>query len=159
MRSFGTANPDKYELVISPIIEPASSSGKSGRNTPDEENVLKSALETHMSPSVMLERNRKFRATLLDIVKDEHDKFLLGLDPPLRVPKDKITRWHAEFDLDSCRNIERAELPEPPAQEKLSTAKDVLERANKLFNENSRMQKAIERLAEGHAKTTGNSGV
>lgn len=106
-----------------------------------------------MGPSVMLERNRKFRADLLEIVKEEHDKFLLSLDPPLRVPKDKITRWHAEFDLESCRNIEMAELPVPPAQEKF-TAKDVLERANKLFNENSRMQKAIERLAEGQTKNT-----
>lgn len=34
-------------------------------------------------------------------------------------------RWHPEFDVESCKKIEQAELPQPPQVEKTS-AKDVL---------------------------------
>jgi chromatin licensing and DNA replication factor 1 len=156
MRSFGSTNPEKYELVITPIIE--CNQEKSGRNTPDAENVLKSALQTHMGPSVLLERRRKFYTILLENVKDEHEKFLLSLETPMNIPKEKITRWHPEFDVDACKIIEKAELPQVPIQEKLYTAKDVLERTNNLFNDNSRMQKAIERLADSQMKSMTHSG-
>lgn len=59
-------------------------------------------------------------------MKDEHEKFLLSLETPMRVPKEKIVRWHPEFDVESCNIIEHAELPQPPNVEKLATAKDVL---------------------------------
>lgn len=152
MRTFGTGAPDKYELVITPVI--SNNSERSGRNTPDEENVLKSAQETHMSPTVLLERRRKFYNILLSIVKDEHEKFLLDLDPPMRIAKEKITRWHPNFDVENCRDIEKAELPQPPVQDKASTAKEVLERANKILNHNPRMMRAVEMLATGHVSTT-----
>ena len=153
MRSFGSTDFEKYELVITPVIE--TDSGKNGRNTPDAENVLKSALQTNMGPSVLLDRRRKFYNELLEVVKDEHEKFLLSLEPPMRILKEKITRWHPEFEIEKCREIEKAELPEPPMQEKMSTAKDVLQRANKLFNDNSRMKKAIELLADHQTKVDG----
>ncbi|XP_001603997.1 DNA replication factor Cdt1 [Nasonia vitripennis] len=150
MRGFGVNNTEKYELVITPFAELEKE--KSGRNTPDADNVLKSAQETIMGPNVVLERKRKFYNALLDIVKDEHEKFLRSLDPPMVIPKDKITRWHPEFDIEACKDIEKSELPKPPTREKLATAKDVLEKANIMFNNSSRMQKAIEMLADNRAK-------
>ncbi|XP_058790538.1 DNA replication factor Cdt1 [Phymastichus coffea] len=154
LRSFGTGAPDRYELVITPMI--VNNQEHSGRNTPDEDNVLKSALETNMSPSVLLDRRRKLYNILLSIVKEEHEKFLLDLDPPMRISKEMITRWHPEFDVESCREIERAKLPQPPVQEKASTAKEVLEKANKMLNGNSRMMKAVEMLAGGQTQTVAN---
>lgn len=116
-----------------------------------------------MGPNVLLERKRKFYNALLDIVKEEHEKFLQSLDPPMVIPKDKITRWHPEFDIEACRDIEKSELPNPPTQEKLATAKDVLEKANMMFNNSARMQKAIEMLADNRAKmgtdTSSNTGI
>lgn len=44
----------------------------------------------------------------------------------MRIPKEKIVRWHPEFDVESCKAIELADLPEPPNVEKITTAKDVL---------------------------------
>lgn len=60
-------------------------------------------------------------------MKDEHEKFLLSLDSPkfTNIPREKIIRWHPEFDVDSCKEIEKAELPQPLDAEK-RTARDVL---------------------------------
>lgn len=60
---FGT-NPksDKYQLVITPVVP-----HKSGRNTPDADDVLRSASLTSMTPALLLERRRKFYNTLLGI--------------------------------------------------------------------------------------------
>ena len=56
------------------------------------------------------------------------------------------------FDVDSCKAIPKAELPQPPVEEKSISAKDVLQKANKMINDNSRMKKAIELLAEQRVK-------
>lgn len=44
----------------------------------------------------------------------------------MHVPKEKIVRWHPEFDVESCKQIEQADLPQPPNVERITTAKDVL---------------------------------
>jgi len=60
-------------------------------------------------------------------VKDEHQKFLLSFESPrlTNIPREKIIRWHPEFDVESCKEIEKAELPQPLDTGK-QTAKDVL---------------------------------
>ncbi|XP_043266481.1 DNA replication factor Cdt1 isoform X2 [Venturia canescens] len=153
LRNFGsTSKQDRYELVVTPIVEP-----KNEKQTTNPDNVLKSASEIGMGPGVMLERRRKFYKSLLDKVKDEHEKFLLSLETPMRIPKEKITRWHPEFDVEKCPSIELSVLPEAPNAEKSHSAKEVLERAKTLFNCNTRMEKALQRLAD--AKMTSNSSV
>ncbi|XP_076287367.1 chromatin licensing and DNA replication factor double parked [Lasioglossum baleicum] len=143
-RTFGsTSKQDKYELVFIPIVE-----DKNGRNTPDADDVLKTASQVSMGPKVLLDRRRKFYNVLLNKVKDEHEKFLLSLETPMRVPKEKIVRWHPEFSVESCKPIEQSELPQPPNVEKMSTAKDVLDKAKSLFSCGTRMEKALQRLAE-----------
>lgn len=143
-RTFGsTSKQDKYELVLTPVVEE-----KDGRTTPDADDVLKWQSEISMGPRVLLDRRRMFYNILLGKVKDEHEKFLLGLETPMRVPKEKILRWHPEFDVESCKQIEHAELPQPPNVEKLTTAKDVLDKAKSLFSCGTRMEKALQRLAD-----------
>lgn len=145
MRSYGGNQGEKYELVLTPVIE--IDTNKSGRNTPDEDNILKSGQQTWMSPNILVDRKKIFYAKLLDIVRDEHEKFLLSLEPPMRIPKEKITRWHPEFDVETCRDIEKAELPQPPVVEKALPAKELLEKFH-LSTSSSRMKKAIEKLAD-----------
>lgn len=60
-------------------------------------------------------------------VKNEHEKFLLSLETPrlMSIPREKIVRWHPKFDVESCKKIEQAVLPQPPYVEK-PTAKNVL---------------------------------
>lgn len=151
IRNFGSATKvPTYDLVLTPLVE-----SRNGRNTPDADNVLKSGSEVSMSPVVLLERRRKFYNILLDKVKDEHEEFLKNLETPMIVPRNKLVRWHPEFDIENCKAIEKAELPQPPNVEKASSAKDVLDKAKNLFNCNTRMEKALQRLAD--AKMTKNS--
>ncbi|XP_076376657.1 chromatin licensing and DNA replication factor double parked [Megalopta genalis] len=143
-RTFGsTSKQDKYELVLVPIVEE-----KNGRNTPDADDVLRTASEVSMGPKVLLDRRRKVYNVLLDKVKDEHEKFLLNLETPMKVPKEKIVRWHPEFNVENCKPIEPSELPQPPNVEKVTSAKDVLDKAKSLFSCGTRMEKALQRLAE-----------
>lgn len=60
-------------------------------------------------------------------MKDEHEKFLLSFETPrlMNIPREKIVRWHPEFDVESCKKIKQAVLPQPPCVEK-PTARDVL---------------------------------
>ncbi|XP_046828723.1 DNA replication factor Cdt1-like [Vespa crabro] len=152
VRSFGsTSKQDKYELVLTPTVQV-----KDRPNEPNEDNVLQAAIDVSMSPGILLERRRKFYDVLLDKVKTEHEQFLLKLEEPMVIPKDKIIRWHPEFDVESCKPIDQSVLPQPPDVEKATSAKHVLEKAKSLFNCNTRMEKALQRLAE--AKMTSKSG-
>lgn len=51
---------------------------------------------------------------------------MLNLESPMVIPKEKITRWHPEFDVETCPAIENSELPQPPNVERASSAQDVL---------------------------------
>ncbi|XP_066593065.1 DNA replication factor Cdt1 isoform X2 [Prorops nasuta] len=146
-RSYGTGlKEEQFELIITPIIK-----SQNGRDVSDGD-TTKTASETNMSPTVLVERMRFFYNTLLERVKDEHEKFLRTLNPPLVIPKGKVMRWHPEFDVESCKMIEVAELPQPPNVEKVSSAKDALEKAKTLFNCGTKMEKALQRLAESQEK-------
>lgn len=63
MRAFGSASKEeKFELVLTPKVEE-----NSGRNTPDGDDVLKSAEKMSMAPAVLLERRRLFYQALLGL--------------------------------------------------------------------------------------------
>ncbi|XP_011151430.1 DNA replication factor Cdt1 [Harpegnathos saltator] len=149
-RKFGSVSKtEKYELVLTPTVEISDS-----KNIIDEDNILKSASNNNMGPTILLDRKRKFYNILLERVKEEHNKFLMSLETPIIIEKEKIMRWHPEFDVEACKEIEKAELPQPPQAEK-ATAKDVLDKVKSLLNPGSRMEKALQRLAE--AKMTSKS--
>ena len=60
-RNFGSASKqERYELVLTPVVEK-----NDGRNTPDADNVLKTASESNMNPTVLLQRRKKFYNILL----------------------------------------------------------------------------------------------
>lgn len=61
------------------------------------------------------------------------------------VPEERLTRWHPRFNVDEVPDIEPAELPRPPATEKVATAQEVLARARGLMS--PRMEKALSDLA------------
>ncbi|XP_018577733.1 DNA replication factor Cdt1 [Anoplophora glabripennis] len=134
LRVFGAGmKHEQWELVVSPNIGDAE----------------------HMNSDVLLERRRKLFNILLDKVKDYHSEFLASLDPPMVLDKSKITRWHPEFDIERVPDVELAPLPQPPAEDKLTTGKEVLEKARELFNCNARMEQALQKLKE--AKEVGGS--
>ncbi|XP_025072868.1 DNA replication factor Cdt1-like, partial [Pogonomyrmex barbatus] len=146
-RNFGSVSKhEKYELVLTPVVEKVSD-----RDMSDEDNVLKIASESSMNPTILLGRRKKFYNVLLERVKDEHEKFLLSFETPrlMNIPREKIVRWHPEFDVESCKEIEQAVLPQPPYVEK-PTAKDMLDKAKSLFNYGTPMEKALQRLAEAN---------
>ncbi|KAI4494315.1 hypothetical protein M0802_008998 [Mischocyttarus mexicanus] len=151
VKSFGsTSKQDKYELILTPNVQV-----KNDSNERNGDNVLQTATDVSMSPAILLQRRRKFYDTLLDKVKAEHEQFLLQLEEPMVIPKEKIIRWHPEFNVDDCKAIEQSVLPQPPDMEKAISAKHVLDKAKSLFHCNTRMEKALQRLAE--AKMTSKS--
>lgn len=143
MRNFGSVSKaDYFQLVISPNVEQVPEQQR--LNKIDENDVLASAQSTSMNPHVMTARMQKFQSLLLERVMQEHDKFLRSLDPPIIVNK-TLTRWHPEFDLESCAEVELAVLPQPPNVEKYSSAKDILSTARNLFNCATPMERAMDR--------------
>lgn len=132
IRNFtGSSQKELYELIITP-------------NFPADIKV--------MNPSVLLERRRYFYDTLLQLVKKHHAQYLLTLDPPMVIPDDKLTRWHPEFELEKVPEVECAKLPEMPNADKFSTAQDVLSKARELFKCNTKMERALEKLAQAKAR-------
>lgn len=131
IKQFSTSgHRESYELTISP-------------NFPNDIKV--------MNPSVLLERRRYFYDTLLQLAKKHHAQYLLTLDPPMVIPDDKLTRWHPEFELEKVPEVEFAKLPEAPNVEKFSSAQDVLAKARELFKCNTKMERALEKLAQAKA--------
>lgn len=122
---------EQYELIISP-------------NFPNDIKV--------MNPSVLLERRRYFYDILLQLVKKHHAQYLQTLDPPMVIPEDKLTRWHPEFDIEKVPEVESGKLPEMPNVEKFSNAQDVLAKARELFKCNTKMERALEKLAQAKAR-------
>lgn len=57
--------------------------------------------------------------------------YLKSLDPPMSIPRSRITRWHPEFMVDNVPDVVSAALPQPPNVERVATARDVL--GNLLF--------------------------
>ncbi|KAK9881490.1 hypothetical protein WA026_016373 [Henosepilachna vigintioctopunctata] len=125
IRVFGSGKrEEKWELVLKPLV------GGSD----------------HMTSDILLSRKRMLFNLLLDKVKDYHDEFLKALDPPMSIPKDKITRWHPEFDIERVPDVEEDELPEAPEERKFTSGQEVLNQARQMFNCNTRMEEALERL-------------
>lgn len=121
---------EQWELVLKPILG-------------DTDNF---------TSEMLLHRRRQLFHKLLDVTKSYHQEFLSTLDPPLIISKDRITRWHPEFDIERVPDIEYSDLPQPPEEDKFTTGKDVLEKAMKMFNCNARMEQALQKLKEKREK-------
>ncbi|KAJ9580268.1 hypothetical protein L9F63_004081, partial [Diploptera punctata] len=141
-RNFGsTSKTEQYDLVLTPVAH--TKILNEGTNQSDPESGVIS-----MTPSCLLERKQEFHNYLLEITMDKHEEYLRTLNPPLIIPRDKVTRWHPGFGLDEVPDIVPDSLPQPPNIEKYTTAKDVLEKAKNLFNCNQRMEKALKLVSE-----------
>lgn len=124
LRAYGSGlNQEQWELVIEPVIDQES-----------------------MTSQVLLDRRRHLYNTLINKTKVLHNEFLLTLDPPMHIPLESLKKWHPEFDIERVPDLENAEIPQPPDEEKFSSGKDVLEKAKAMFNCNTRMEQALERL-------------
>uniref|UniRef100_A0A182MVA3 CDT1 Geminin-binding domain-containing protein n=1 Tax=Anopheles culicifacies TaxID=139723 RepID=A0A182MVA3_9DIPT len=144
-KNYGSATKhETYQLVIRPNIEEDAEHAKKSEET----DFLRTISKQSVNPQALLERYQHFRRLLLEKTKDAHEAFLLSLDPPLNIERKKIVRWHADFDLESCPDIEKAELPQPPNVEKFSSAREVLSTARNLFSCGTAMDRALARLEE-----------
>lgn len=149
---------DYYQLVIIPNVQPLPAAATDaideiGIRKLDDDNLLRNADTKTMNPQIMIARLQRFQQILLDRVKHEHDLFLRSLNPPIIIPKEKIRRWHQDFDLEACPEILPGELPQPPNIEKFSSAKDILSTARNLFN----CATPTERIMERYEASTQNA--
>ncbi|GLH13206.1 DNA replication factor Cdt1-like Protein [Gryllus bimaculatus] len=130
---------NKYQLVVVPIFDP---------KVADVLKMSNGSCHSVMTPTLLVQRREQFHNNLLKIVKNHHKKFLENLDPPVIIPHASLARWHPEFQLDAVPPITPAELPAPPCEEKICSAKEVLDRAKTLFGCNERMEKALQMVSE-----------
>ncbi|XP_050835022.1 DNA replication factor Cdt1 [Serinus canaria] len=129
--TFGSGGKKKseYQLTLEPVLG-------------EEEKVDG---RPHLSASRLLERRREFHRNLVNIVREHHKAFLAALSPPMVVPEEKLTRWHPRFNVDEVPDINPAELPRPPQEDRLSTAQEVLSTARGMLS--PKMEKALANLA------------
>ncbi|NWI97767.1 CDT1 factor, partial [Pitta sordida] len=128
--SFGSGGKkSEYQLTLEPVVA-------------EEEKVDG---RPHLSASRLLERRKEFHRNLVNIVKQHHKAFLAALSPPMVVPEEKLTRWHPRFNVDEVPDISPAELPQPPQENRLSTAQEVLSTARGMLS--PKMEKALANLA------------
>uniref|UniRef100_A0A3P9NPK2 Chromatin licensing and DNA replication factor 1 n=1 Tax=Poecilia reticulata TaxID=8081 RepID=A0A3P9NPK2_POERE len=113
-----------YQLTVEPVLS-------------SDQNDVRPVL----SASHLLERRRVFHHNLISVVKQHHKAFLSSLVPPVSVPEDELTRWHPRFNVDTVPAIQVGLLPPPPHTEKVSTAREVLEKARSLIM--PKMEKAL----------------
>lgn len=131
-RNFGsTSKQDYYQLVITPTIKSANNSDLS---------------QLTLSPQILIERTKEMTSKLIDLVFEEHAKFLQNLEIPVNVTRGALKRWHPDFPLENVSDVEQGDLPLPPNVEKFSCAKDILSTARNLFNCSTPMERALERL-------------
>ncbi|XP_001948429.2 DNA replication factor Cdt1 isoform X1 [Acyrthosiphon pisum] len=91
-----------------------------------------------------IRRKKIFYNALLDIMKEHHEKYLNTLIPPIVIDKNKITRWHPEFDVESVIDIIPSTLPKIEINKpKLETAKDLLDKSHALFAYNNRLNRTL----------------
>ncbi|KFO95650.1 DNA replication factor Cdt1, partial [Calypte anna] len=124
----------EYQLTLEPVVG-------------EEEKV---GGRPHLSASRLLERRREFHRNLVNIVKQHHKACLAALNPPMVVPEEKLTRWHPRFNVDEVPDITPAELPQPPQEERLTTAQEVLSTARGMLP--PKMEKALANLALRNAE-------
>lgn len=142
-RNFGsTSKQDYYQLVIVPNMDLKDIDSDKKVLSKDEISLKYYT----MNPQVLIERTRKFTDMLVDLVFDEHSKFLQSLEKPMTVSKKALKRWHPDFDLEKVPDVICGDLPLPPNTEKFSSAKDILSTARNLFSCATPMERALERL-------------
>lgn len=142
--------PDFYNFEVQKVKNFSASSQKQAYELVVTPNFPNTA--TGMNPTVLLERRRYFFDTLLQLVKKHHSQYLQTLDPPMEIPDNKLTRWHPEFEVEKVPEVECAKLPEMPNAEKYSSAQDVLAKARDLFKCNTKMERALEKLAQAKSR-------
>jgi len=96
-----------------------------------------------LSGEMRIERRNIFHNSLLQMVKDQHKQFLKTLDPPIQVDENRMTRWHRDFNIDNCADIDTEELPTKPQVEVMVTAQQVLSKANQIFNLNPKLGESL----------------
>ncbi|KAI5741855.1 hypothetical protein M8J77_000498 [Diaphorina citri] len=144
IHKFGTSagQADKYELLIKPIL-------KSGNSETSH---------CSMNSALLLNRRRDFHKKLMDFAKQYHEEFLLALVPPVFLEKDKLTRWHPDFELDKVPDIPAQDIPLPKPQATNTSVKQILEQAKSLLSCNKKMGAALNQIKDPKVPAASSSG-
>ncbi|XP_058530024.1 DNA replication factor Cdt1 isoform X2 [Ochotona princeps] len=121
----------QYQLTVEPLL------GQGANSTAPP-----------FTATCLLQRRQIFGQNLLRRVQEHHQAFLATLNPPMAVPEEMLRRWHPRFNVDEVPDIEPAELPQPPAAQRPSTAQEVLARARSFMSPRVRAKELQKRLAQ-----------
>ncbi|XP_008488013.1 DNA replication factor Cdt1-like [Diaphorina citri] len=111
-----------------------------------------------MNSALLLNRRRDFHKKLMDFAKQYHEEFLLALVPPVFLEKDKLTRWHPDFELDKVPDIPAQDIPLPKPQATNTSVKQILEQAKSLLSCNKKMGAALNQIKDPKVTAASSSG-
>lgn len=114
-----------YSLIIRP----------SRREHPDDPSS-QLICPINLLPSVRVARKEEFTKRLINIMKEQHEEFLLNMKTPLRIDSNKLIKWHKDFDLKKVRDIvpDMSLLPVAPERRESGNVEEVLERMKNTLN-------------------------
>lgn len=137
LRMIKAVYPESYELNYEKVRKPFS------REEPVEL-VIKLP-----SGADLASRSNRLHTLLLDRTLEYHKKFLRTLDPPLDIPKERVTNWHPLFDLKNVPEIEMVTINRPATQNNAPVSvKEVLEKARQIMPSNKKIDCTLTKLNE-----------
>ena len=147
-----------YELHVTPNMSYKEDMDE-GKARPTAEELESTPSFVRLEPKQLAERRRIFEGLLASMVRDAHAKFLASIG--LEVEAAKVTKWHEDFDIESCGEVDGEDLPERPGEVKLTTAADVISATQDLFKDvNPRLGQAVAdyKKKEGTTKSAAATG-
>ena len=144
-----------YELNVTPNMSYKKDMDEGKARPTAEELATTPSSFVRLEPKQLTERKRIFEGLLLSMVRDAHAKFLASIG--LEVEAAKVTKWHDDFDVELCGEVDGEDLPAMPGGQRLTTAAEMLSATQNLFKDvNPRLGQAVadyKKKEEGKAES------
>lgn len=150
---YGKQRKDEFELHVTPNMS-YSEDMANGKSKPTAEEQAAPFIK--LGAKEQTERRQIFKGLLTSMVRDSHAAFLKTRG--LEVAESDVSRWHDDFDVESCPDVDCEDLPAKPYVQKLTSAADVISATQELFGVNKRLEKAMADYKANEEKVKGEGG-
>lgn len=153
MGRYGKQRKDEFEMHVTPNMS-YSDDMANGKTRPTAEGQTVAFIK--LGPKEQTDRKQIFKGLLTSMVRDSHTTFLRSVG--LEIEESEVSRWHDDFDVESCPDVDCEDLPEKPDVVKLTKATDVISATQDLFGVNKRLEKAMADYKEKEEKVQSAAG-
>jgi len=151
---YGKQRKDEFELHVTPNMS-YSEDMANGKSKPIAEEQAAPFIK--LGAKEQTERRQIFKGLLTSMVRDSHAAFLKTRG--LEVAESDVSRWHDDFDVESCPDVDCEDLPAKPYVQKLTSAADVISATQELFGVNKRLEKAMADYKANEEKVKADGGL